>query len=542
MKKFNLISSLVIALATLFACQQTGPETPSFEFQLKNSNVIVENAEFDYIVSVSGNTATITLDYLDKLNSYALTVKFVGLPEGVSVTGFKDTFDYASNSSQIVKFAKEGESGTVDYTVKVVLAAPQPKFIHAGLNGVDVIDGVAKLSVADDLTKVFFTYTASPDFTDVYIGEQKIESGCELDFSDKVNGITFTLKCEGVTATETIKASTAGITTVTRVWGHYVKPTTVEDTWFGTKVNGTLDLLRTVALNDEYVFLSRDVRKEDNVVVEKTGAYAIKISDSNDVTAMSTNGFGDGDRIFALSVLGDNCIVATFAMAAGAHFKIFKYDTVTSDPVCVLDYVLPETARLGDRITVEGDWTNGAIMAYDNTSGTKVYCFEVAGGTVSSTPRIIDLDTKGGTYSGLYKHKDGYYMLGGNAAAMYFTVSGTTGTMQFTLATASYSAPMHGIQFFTVNDMEYMGYVVLQNSFTDGQFRITPLSGETLQEALEAVPNPYVFWLGDPNSKEVNNGDKNGNGLGMGMFRKVGDHNYYVAYVPGTGISLFDIQ
>lgn len=542
MKKINLFSTLVLALATLFACQPAGPEKAGFEFQLKNGNVVVENAEFDYIVSVSGNTATITLDYLDKINSYALTVKFKDLPDGVRASGYQATFDYSTQSSQVVRFEKDGEEGYVEYTIKVVLAAPQPKFAHASLNGVDVVGGVAKLSPSDDLTKVFFAFSTTPDFTEVYIGSQKIESGCELDFSDKANGITFTLKCEGVTATETIKAATAGINTVTRVWGHYVKPVTTTDTWFGTKVNGTLDLLRTVALNDEYVFLSRDVRKEDNVVVEKTGAYAIKISDSEDVTAMSTTGLADADRVFGLSVLGDKCILSTFAMGAGAHFKIFKYDTVTSDPVCVLDYTLTENLRLGDRITVEGDWTNGAIMAYDNTSGTKVYCFEVSGGTVSSTPRIIDLDTKGGTYSGLYKHKEGYYMLGGNAAAMYFAVSGTTGTKQFSLETASYSAPMHGIQFFTVNDMDYMGYVVLQNSFQDGQFRITPLAGETLQEALEAVPNPYVFWLGDPESKETITGDKNGNGLGMGMFRKVGDHNYYVAYVPGTGISLFDIQ
>ena len=112
----------------------------------------------------------------------------------------------------------------------------------------------------------------------------------------------------------------------------------------------------------------------------------------------------------------------------------------------------------------------------------------------------------------------------------------------FQFSSTKFPVPSHGFEFFTINDEEYMAFVNLRNNFMDGQFRIVPMAGATLEEKLNAEVNPYVYYLGDPNAEEDGTRVKNGNGLGSGDFRVVDGHNYYAAYVPGTGLSLFEIK
>ena len=165
------------------------------------------------------------------------------------------------------------------------------------------------------------------------------------------------------------------------------------------------------------------------------------------------------------------------------------------------------------------------------------------GGKVEATPSIIDLDVKQGNYGALYKYDDTHYVVSASSsAATMFSITGTTATTDFQFSSTKFPVPSHGFEFFTINDEEYMAFVNLRNNFMDGQFRIVPMAGATLEEKLNAEVNPYVYYLGDPNAEEDGTRVKNGNGLGSGDFRVVDGHNYYAAYVPGTGLSLFEIK
>lgn len=537
MKKINALAALA-ALSVVISCDPNATPTPEPEvtFALAESNVEVTGLDYDAIVEVEEAQINIYANYLDRENVQALDVAFVGLEDGVTVN-YSQVYNYLTGP-QTVTFTKKGKDFV--YAVAVVLGNPEPKFIDLTVAGQSVTGSEIKLSGSTNLTELPVEFVVSPSDAKVFVGTNEIASGDKVDFSDKVNGVTFEVKVGTFSASKNVKVVTTGISSVTRVWGHYVQPASMVDDWFGTKVTGVLDCIRNVAMSDDYIFLSKDRESADGL----PGVYAVSLLDPSNVKLLSQRNIPSGERFFSIAVLENTVLAASFVMAAGGHFRLYKYDSVTSVPEVVLDYVLPSAMRLGDKITTEGTWQNGKIWAYDNTSAQKFLCFEVKGGKISATPTVVDLDTKKGNYGAFYKYAEGKYMWGGSStSSAMFSVSGTTANLEFELPTASYAVPAHGFQFFTINEENYMGYVILQNSFQDGQFRITPLPKATIQESIESVPNPYVYWLGDPESKdEPNTGKKNGNGLGSGAYRVIRGHNYYVAYVPGAGISLFEIK
>ena len=88
---------------------------------------------------------------------------------------------------------------------------------------------------------------------------------------------------------------------------------------------------------------------------------------------------------------------------------------------------------------------------------------------------------------------------------------------------------------------EYMTYVVLRNSFQDGQVRFTELNGETLLSSLENPGATLRYGLGDPVENDIT-ADKNGNGLGNNVMQVIDGKIYIASYVPGAGLSLFLIK
>ena len=543
MKKINYLAALA-AVAAVFSCnpsEKPDDEKPQdVKFSLSVKNVEVKGLEQEYLVNVDNTSSEVEIfaDYLDAENIKALEVSFVGLEDGVSAS-YESVYNYAQGA-QSVTFTKQGKEFV--YSVSVTLGEPSPEFVSLSVAGVAVQGGEVKLSGSTNLAECEVVFTLSPAETKVFVGDVEIASGDKVDFSDKINGVDFTLKCASASKVVNVKAITTGITSVTRVWGHYVKPDSVTDDWFGTKVTGTLDMIRNVALSDNYIFLSKDKEKIEDVV-DRAGCYAVSISDPSDVKLLSREGFDDNTRFFGVTTLDNTPFLPSFVMAAGGHLVIWKYDDINSDPVIAVDYVLPEAMRLGDKITSEGTLEDGKLYLYDTTSGMKVLCFTVKGGKVEATPSIIDLDAKQGNYGALYKYDDTHYVVSASSsAATMFSITGTTATTDFQFSSTKFPVPSHGFEFFTINDEEYMAFVNLRNNFMDGQFRIVPMAGATLEEKLNAEVNPYVYYLGDPNAEEDGTRVKNGNGLGSGDFRVVDGHNYYAAYVPGTGLSLFEIK
>ncbi len=539
MKIFKTLPLIALAILSV-SCKHNDPVKPEVTFSLSESNITVSGLSRECIVNVDNTARSVDIyvDYADKENIKALEVRFKDLEEGVEVN-YSQTYNY-SVASQKVLFVKEETS--FEYVFAVTVGEPVVKFNSFTVAGVNALGGEAKVPGGTDLTALEVAFDVTPSDTKVFVGDTEIESGAVVDFSDKVNGVNFVARVGSVEKTLNVKAVTTGISEITRVWGVYYKPFTegVDATWFGTKVSGGLDVIRTVAMNDEYVFLSKDQDSENPA----GGVYAVSIADPNSVKLLSQEGIASGTRFFAVTVLEDSPIAATFTTGAGNHFKIYAYDSVDSAPREILDYTTAEAVRLGDKITVEGTWADGKIWCYDSTSAQKVYCFTVRDGKVNASPVIVDLDQKMGNYGAFFPYKDNEYVWGGGAgaAATVFTVDGTMATSGYSFNSAIISIPVLGVRFFTFNEENYMAYVVLRSGYHDGQARFSALTKETLEESIESITGSYAFYLGDPQAKEDGQYIKNGNGCGDGAFRVIDGHYYYAALVPGTGLSLFEIK
>ena len=539
MKKFALP---FLMLLSLLACKR---EDPVFSLTLSNANVKVSNLSQDYLVQVDNNAKTIYIevDYLDKAELSALAVEIVGLPADAAANPAKSTFNYASGATQKVKITQGVTSA--EYAISAAAAAPQPHFVSVKLNGVDVVDGSAKLKGSADLTTVSVEFVVSPANTIVKVGGEVIASATEeapnaIDFSDKLNGVKFTLVCDDVTKEETIKVVTTGINKVNRLWGRYVKPVTDgADAWWSEVIPASDQSMRTMAMDDKYIYLAK---------TNKT-LYAVSITDPTKTKAMDMGDYAAGG-VFgscALASMEDGnggyvTLLSNMVNSTASEFVIWKWDSVDGKPTKVLSYHLPEAARIGDQMSVEGTWKDGKIRFHDFTSQQAAYVFTVSNGVINTTATKVSYDAKQGNWSAIYKYDDTQYIGGGpGAKSRLFTISGSTATTQLELPGAYFGTPLHGIRFFTFNEQEYMSYVVLRNSYQDGQLRITELNGETLKASLETPGATWRFGLGDPVENDIT-AEKNGNGLGNSILRTIGGKIYISAYVPGAGLSVFTIE
>ncbi len=522
----------------------------SFDFTLTNSMVQVNALSQDYLVQVDNSARTIYVEvaYVDKADLAALEVEFVSLPDGVSVDPQKSSFNYTSSASQTVTVTANG--ATADYVITAGYSAPSPVFTSIALNGVAVDGSSAKLSSSNDLTKVAVDFTVSPADTKVSVAGSEISSGAEVDFSDKLNGVTFTLKCEDVSVERNIKVVTTGINSITRVWGHYFKPVNTTDDFFlkadGTpgKINGTLNVLRTITMDSKYVYL---------IGTDKVSLYAIDIADGNTVTQLNMEGY-DAGGMFVTSAVGtlrdgdtDVLLVSNMVNSTASEFVIWKWASPTSAPEKVLSYKLPETGRIGDQMSVEGDWNDGKIWFHDYTSGQKAYAFSVKAGKIDPNPTVVSYVSSSGktifgNWGAVYKYADNKYVWGGpNHASVVLDIDGSTAKVTGTFSSDYFGYPLHGIRFFSFNEENYMTYVRLTNSFQDGQMRVCGLTAGTLEESVQNPGGFYSFGLGDPTEEEVT-ANKNANGIGNNVIREIDGKIYIASFVPGSGLSLFAVE
>lgn len=527
-------------LLTLVACNKK--EEPVYSFVLRSDMVQVNKLTNDVLVQVDNKARTVYIEvaYLDKAELSALEVEFIRIPTGVSVDPVKSTFNYASGAAQTITVT-QGEA-SAQYTVTASSSAPQPHFVSMKLNGVDVSGNTAKLKGSSDLTKVAVEFVVSPANTVVKVGGDVITSSTEdapnaIDFSDKLNGVKFSLTCEDVTVEETVKVVTTGINAVKREWGMYVKPVTADATAWPAELPASGNM-RTMSMDNKHIYLA---------TTSKT-LYAVDIK-TKAVTAVNMGDYAAGG-VFgscALACMEDGnggyvTLLSNMVNSTASEFVIWKWDSVDGTPVKVLSYHLPEAARIGDQMSVEGTWKNGKIWFHDFTSQQAAYVFTVTDGVIGTTAAKVAYDAKQGNWSAMYKYDDTQYIGGGpGAKSRLFKVEGGTATTLLELPGAYFANPLHGIRFFTFNEQDYMTYVVLRNSYQDGQVRITELNGETLQASLENPGATWKFGLGDPVENDIT-AEKNGNGVGNNVVRVIDGKIYIASYVLGAGLCLFTIE
>lgn len=533
---------------------------------LTNDNVEVAGLSADYLVVVDAvaKTAAIEVAYADKAELAALQVNFVGIPSDVTVENF--TFDFSTGATKDVTVSQNG--ATDIYVFSATCASPEPKFVTMSLvpsklttdaeTGEEVYvaagaeaavaGGVAKLKGSANLQVVAFNYTVSPAGTKVIVDGQEIASGAILDFSDKVNGVTFTLKCEDVEETANVKVVTTGFTSIERVWARYIKPETTDANWFGEPVgaeNGST--YRYAAMDGKYVYLPKAGGPEVNVIDAMTGEFVKQL----DVTGID----GGVHKTSSVQVADNNgssvVLVANLVNAKDSHLKVYAWSDLDAAPAVALDYVLPEAYRFGDKFQFEGTWAEGRFIfvSYAGSADRPVAIFDVKNGVVTAEPTIVTIGSvakNGNSICGLYKYSDTEYMWAGTGDLFAtYTVSGNTFTQNFQCTDGgSYSHPMHDVHFITYNEQKYAVYCRLLNGYQDAAVRFMELNGDTLQASMETadVTTDKQVALGDP-EKDYVTAIKNGNGCGACDVYEAADGTVYVlGYAPGAGMSMFKLK
>ena len=571
MKKFFSIFSAALVLFT--ACEpQVTPETPdtptgdaAVTYVLTNDNVEVGGLTADYFVVVDAAAKTVAIEvaYADKEMLKALEVSFVGLPADVTVEDF--TFDFSTGATKEVTVAQN--EATVAYVFSATCASPEPKFVTMSLvpskltqneDGEDVYvaagaeaavaGGVAKLKGSANLQVVAFNYTVSPADTKVLVNGEEVATGAILDFSDKVNGVTFTLKCGDVEETANVKVVTTGFSSIERVWGRYIKPETTEANWFGEPVaaeNGST--YRYAAMDGKYVYLPKAGGPEVNVIDAMTGEF---------VKQLNCEGIDGGVHKTSSVQVADNngssvVLVANLVNAKDSHLKVYAWSGLDAAPEVALDYVLPEAYRFGDKFQFEGTWAEGRLVfvSYAAAADRPVAIFDVKNGVVNAEPTIVkigEVGNNGNSIGGLYKYSDTEYMWAGTAALFAtYNVNGNTFTQNYQCTDGSrFSHPMHDVHFITYNEQKYAVYCRLLNGYQDAAVRFMELNGDTLKASVEGadVTTDKQVALGDP-EKDYVTALKNGNGCGSCDVYEAADGTVYVlGYAPGAGMSMFKLK
>ena len=535
----------LLAVTALFTACNNDDSKPEVNIAITQDMVEVDGVSGDYLVVVdlASKTIAIELAYEDAAELQALTVNFVNLPSGVTAEPLTHNFSNGATTQAV--FTKDGVD--VTYTVSATIADADPHFVSATLNDVEVSGGTVKLSGSADLTKVIFEYTVAPEDTKVYIGDDEVASGSEVDFSDKVNGVTFTLKCGEVTKEETIKVTTTGISSVKRVWGHYVAPVSVDnDNWYDGTTIPSSGWERNIAMDDSYVYIPQAGGKN---------IYVLSIADGSLVTTLTSDIFQGGTHLVSDAEIVDNgassvLLVCNLASGDAATLKVYQYNSIDSEPTVVLSYPLGANIRLGDKFTVEGDWQSGRLIFVDYTASSdrKAYAFNITSGVINATPEILSLGNVipgQNSIGGIYRYSDSEYLYAGTGAAnSVMSVEGNTFEVAYALSDGErFTYPMQDAHFFTFNDQKYLSYVRLLNSYQDGALKIQEVNYDTLKETMESVDTgtDRQLGLGDPTELNIT-GTKNGNGCGASDVRVVNGKTYIAACVLGAGISLFELE
>lgn len=551
--------ALMASALTVFALASCGPENPDGPekpdprpeipaLTLSAANIDVSGIDGDYLAVVdnAAKTIKITLEYGDKENAKALTVSFVSLPEGFT-TEYQKTFNYADGATQTVTF-KYGEQKAAEYVVSVAIGAADPKFLTLTVGGLDAMSGEVRMASAASLSHLPVEFTVDPANAVVTVGGEVIESGAELDFSDKLNGVTFTITLGEASKTHKVIVITSGLRNANRIWAHYAQPKTVEDDWFQTV---TTDIqfsgkfwLRTCAMDDQYVYLAQHQGAA-------YPAYVLSLANGELVGRLNIEGVSVGThQLSCIRTIPDGDggykILQCNLQAGTGALKVYKWDNKDAKPSVALEYTNVDGNRIGDKMEVSGTWKNGQIsFLSSNGSPRKVYLFTITNGVVNTTPMVIPVpDYSSGSYGQIYKYSDAEFVISAaGARPKIYTVSGADITPGLDFSSELFSATDEGFNFFTFNDQKYMAFARLTGDLLDCSLRIIALNGDSLTSAVEAIDgkNVFSYGLSDPNEFPIS-GYKSGNSLCDCIVREVGGETYVVAMSEGAGVSCFKLE
>jgi len=559
MKKFLTL----LAMASMFAFASCGPDNPDTPdtpdpgkqtpaLTLSAANIDVSGIDRDYmaVVDNAAKTIKISLEYADKENAKALTVSFLNIPEGFT-TEYQKTFNYSNGATQTVTFKYEDKTAA-EYVISVTIGAADPKFLTLTVGGIDALSGEVRMASAASLSHLPVEFTVDPEDVVVTVNDQPVASGDELDFNDKLNGVTFTLTLGEATKTHKVVVITSGIRKVERVWAHYVQPKNVDDDWFQTVAT---DLpfenkwwLRTGAMDNNYVYLAQHqgaaypayvLSLEDGSIVGRLSIEGVNVG-AHKTSCIRTIPDGDGGyKILQCNLVGGNT-------GNKDNLTVYKWDDKDSNPTVALSYANTDDLRLGDKFSVYGTWKKGEIAFTPSTGNPrKVYIFAIENGVINSTPTVLSLSgLDSGTYAQIYRYSDTEFVLSAaGSRPILYTANGNEYTKALDFDTTVFGSTEEGINFFTFNDQPYMAFARLTGDLCDCSLRIMALNGDSLMNAIKNIDGNSVFTYGlsDPQEFPIA-GHKSGNSLCDCTVRVINGETYIMALSEGAGVSLFKLE
>jgi len=234
-------------------------------------------------------------------------------------------------------------------------------------------------------------------------------------------------------------------------------------------------------------------------VVSRNAGLYVKILDAsngNDLGNLSTAGISGGTyHLNDVEVTKDGKILAAnlTTNASTDTFRVYLWDTESSLPVSAIKYIGADAVRLGDKITVVGDYSLGTAVLYaaSATSGQmKVYKFTMSGGVFNPVPEVIVLsDNAAGTPTSAsiapLPNGDFYWKATGFSVKKYTGTGLLLGTIPGTVVATGANA----IRYIgTVIDQEYL--IVFQYGTGNNNARIVkvPVSDVTLATTADITP------------------------------------------------------
>ena len=252
------------------------------------------------------------------------------------------------------------------------------------------------------------------------------------------------------------------------VWGLYTGAAATS--WFEA-INGAAGGDRNVAVDDKYVYVPESKVGGEYIV------YTFSVEDGTvgKLKTPSSVKKGDGFTSCAPKVIkngvstinnGNDILIVANMTQGDSDFVIYAYvDGVENDPKVV---TLSGAGRLGDKINVYGNLNDGLEIIAKDMKSDDVWSFKLQGeipASVTGTKVPVSGISTGWQAGSLYMHPDDR-----NQAVLTTTEGGyfLTSADGVSYNTQAWNAGFvglggcHDFQFFTVNDIEYISFVRLE--------------------------------------------------------------------------------
>ena len=422
-------------------------------------------------------------------------------------------------------------------------------------------NGEIAFSLETNMDNVKVEATTEADFiNDLKVGESSVTFSVEENESTSERTAVIVLSCTGVEAPYEVTVIQAGaeeaedpdhIPAVTNIWRKGQS-----DSWFGSVVPSIVgtegfanDWYRNVAMDDEYI----DVSASSKTLA---GIFAIKITDPEDVVALDMTGI-EGGTFFTNTVRTIENGDETYILSSNLTFEgqwagpndhqvlnLYVWKSLDAAPETILSFPLDEPVRLGDKLTVLGDWKDGKLFFKNYTSGDKadmVYIFSIKDGVVNTAPvkkRLSNIP-EGWNVAGVanyYPYDETSGIMGGWNATLVYEADGDNYRALDWGATAFDPNPNHGFNFFSVKDKEYVLWVHLGES--DTTINVARLEGGDILGCLNDTASYITADLIGSEGTDVGSL----NGAGDAAVRVIDGVPYIAVSVPGHGFGVFNFK